>query len=165
VADSRASITEFDRWVGANNILTTFEYGKGWWDYVELIRRFSHKFEVADVRVVGHYFVHTPPPEEVLPMPAVALSGHGVMVALKWDFGARCRWPLEWTVSVRRRSPYLGPTFGLFDPAFDLRAHSAEGLSPELVFGPYRQNQAEFSCELEDEWDVATLLRFVFHEP
>jgi hypothetical protein len=32
------------------------------------------------------------------------------------------------------------------------------------VFGPYRENASEFTCELEDEWDVATLLRFVFHE-
>jgi hypothetical protein len=158
------SITDFDRWVSENNIPTTFEYGKGWWDYVELVRRFSGKFDVADVRVVGHYVVHTPPPEEALPMPAVALSGHGVMVALRLDFGKMRKWPLEWTVSVRRRSPYLGPTFGLFDPAFDLRATRVDGLSPELVFGPYHENPAEFSCELQDEWDVATLLRLVFHE-
>ncbi len=159
------SITEFDRWVGENNVPTSFEYGKGWWDYVELIRRFSHKFDVDDVRVVGHYVVHTPPPQEVLPMPAVVLFGRGVTVGLKWDFGAMCRWPLEWTVSVRRRSPYLGPTFGLFDPAFDLRAERVEGLAPDYVFGSYRKNPAELSCELEDEWDVATLLKLLFHEP
>jgi len=44
--------------------------------------------------------------------------------------------------------------FGLFDPS----------LSPGYVFGPYRGNQSEFTCELEDEWDVATLLRLIFHE-
>ncbi len=27
--------------------------------------------------------------------------------------------------------------------------------APEFVFAPYRDNQAEFSSELEDEWDVA----------
>ena len=98
-------------------------------------------------------------------MPAVALVGDGVTVALKWDFGAACRWPREWTVSVRRRSPYLGPTFGLFDPALDLRGAQVDGLGPDYVFGPYRKNPAEFTCAVEDEWDVATLLRFVFHEP
>jgi hypothetical protein len=159
------SPTQFDRWVAENNISRTFEYGRGWWDYVELIRRFACKFDISDVCVVGHYVVRTPPPEEALPMPAIALTGHGVMVALKWDFGAMRRWPLEWTVSVRRRSPYLGPTFRLFDPVFDLRTDCVEGLSPELVFGPYRENPAEFSCELQDEWDVAMLLRLVFHEP
>lgn len=97
-------------------------------------------------------------------MPAVALLGDGVTVALKWDFGADCRWPREWTVSVRRRSPYLGPTFGLFDPSVDLRDERVKGLAPDCLFGPYRKNAAEFTCELEDEWDVATLLRFVFHE-
>ena len=25
------TITEFDRWVGENNIPDAFEYGKGWW--------------------------------------------------------------------------------------------------------------------------------------
>ena len=97
-------------------------------------------------------------------MPAVALVRSDVMVALKFDFGATRRWPFEWTVSVRRRSPYLGPTFGLFDPALDLRSEPMEGLVPDFLFGPYRENAAEFTCELEDEWDVATLLRMVFHE-
>ena len=158
-------MTEFDRWVGENEIPRTFEYRKGWWDYVELVRRLSAKFDITDVRVVGHYVVHTPPPEEALPMPAVALTRDGVMVVLRWDFGVMREWPLEWTVSIRRRSPYLGPTFGLFDPSFDLRTGHLEGMSPALVFGPYRKNPAEFSCELQDEWDVATLLRLVFHEP
>ena len=45
--------TQFDRGVGENNIPSTFEYGKGWSDYVELIRRFSHKFKFEDVRVIS----------------------------------------------------------------------------------------------------------------
>ena len=157
-------VTEFDRWVGANNIPTRFEYGKGWWDYVELVRRFASKFDIEDVRVVGHYVVHTPPPEEKLPMPAVALTRRAVLVALKHDFGGLARWPKEWTVSVRRTTPYRGPILGLFDPTVDLRQLRVDGLAPDFVFAPYRDNQAEFSCELEDEWDVATLLRLVLHE-
>jgi hypothetical protein len=156
--------TEFDRWVGENNIPDAFEYGKGWWDYVELVRRFSSKFELPDVSVAGRYFVHTPPPEEKLPMPAVALTGNGILVALKWDFGAVRRWPREWTVSVRRRSPYRGPTFGLFDPSLDLRQEGVEGFVDGLLFGPHIENPAEFTCEVEDEWDVATLLRFVCYQ-
>ena len=61
-------VTAFDEWVGENNIPERFEYGKGWWDYVELVRRFASKFDVEEVRVVGHYIVHTPPPEEELPI-------------------------------------------------------------------------------------------------
>ena len=157
--------TDFDRWVAQNNIPERFEYGKGWWDYVELICRYADKVEIADVRVVGHYVVRTPPPEEELPMPAVMLAKTGVMIGLKWDFGAACRWPRQWTMSVRRRSPYLGSTFNLFDPGFDLRGERVDGFGRDLVFGPYRENAAEFSCELLDEWDVATLLRLVLYEP
>jgi hypothetical protein len=32
------------------------------------------------------------------------------------------------------------------------------------VFPAYAKNQAEFTRELDDEWDVMTLLRLVFHE-
>jgi hypothetical protein len=116
------------------------------------------------VRIVGHYVVHTPPPEEKLPMPAVALTRRDVLVALKHDFGGLARWPKEWTVSVRRTTRYRGPILGLFDPPVDLRKLRVDGLAPDFVFAPYRDNQAEFSCELDDEWDVATFLRLVLHE-
>jgi hypothetical protein len=157
-------VTDFDRWVGEHNIPPHFEYGKGWWDYVELVRRFASKFDVEDVRVVGHYIVETPPPEEMLPMPAVAMTRRGIMAALKYDFGGLARWPKEWTISVRRPAPYRGPTFGLFDPNVDLRQLRVDGLAPALVFASYRENQAEFTCEVEDEWDAAMLLRLVFSE-
>jgi hypothetical protein len=124
-----------------------------------MIRRFAFKHDAEDVIVIGHYVVRTPPPEEKLPMPAIAIIGRGVTVAMKWDFGATSRWPREWTLSIRRRSPYLGPTFGLFDPDTDLRGEANEGLGPNYVWGPYRENPAEFTCEVEDEWDVAALLR------
>ena len=157
-------VTEFDRWVSAHNISKRFRYGKGWWDYVEFVRKLSYKFGIADVRVIGQYIIETPPPEEELPMPAVALLGRGVEAALRLDFGKMRRWPLEWTASIRRRSPYRGPTFGLFDAALDLRPERLQGLTPDWLFGSYRENPAEFSCELEDEWDVATLLRLVLRE-
>ena len=155
--------TEFDRWVGENNIPERFEYAKGWWDYVELVRRFAAKFNVDDVRVVGHYIVRTPPPQEDLPMPAIALIRTRATVGLKHDFGSR-RWPNEWIVSVQRRSPYLGPTFDLFDPTHDVRGGPVDGLPPDLILPPYRESPSRFTCELQDEWDVATLLRLVFHE-
>lgn len=157
-------ITAFDRWVGENNIPEHYEYGKGWWDYVELLRGFASKFEVDEVEVIGHYTVRTPPPEENLPMPAVMLVRGRVSVALKYDFGALGRWPREWTLGVRRPTAYRGPIFGLFDPLLDLRGASLEGFSPVFVLGPHCENQAEFTCEVDDEWDVATLLRLVFFE-
>lgn len=157
-------ISEFDRWVNENNIPDTFEYSKGWWDYVELVRRLAARFGSDDVRVIGHYIIDTPPPCERLPMPAVALSLPGVTFALRFDFGA---WSLkhrelcEWVVSVDRSSPYRGPLFGIVDENADLRTSAIEGLSPNYLFGSYRQSQSRFSCLVRDEWDVAALLRIL----
>jgi hypothetical protein len=160
-------ISELDRWVSANNIPDTFEYSKGWWDYIELVRRFAARLGTTDVRVIGHYIIDTPPPCERLPMPAVAIVLPRVTFALRFDFGA---WSLkhreicEWVVSVDRRTPYIGPLFGLFDENEDLRAQAIDGLCPDYLFGTYRQSQTRFSCVVRDEWDVATLLRILSHE-
>jgi Protein of unknown function (DUF433) len=167
-ADShQLKIWEFDRWVSENKIPEKFEYSKGWWDYVELVRRLATRCDADDVRVIGHYIIDTPPPCERLPMPTVAITLPSVAFALRFDFGS---WSLkhreicEWVVSVARRSRYVGPLFGLFDDDEDLRTQTIEGLSPDYLFGSYRQNQARFSCLVRDEWDVATLLRILSHE-
>jgi hypothetical protein len=163
----RVKVSEFDRWVNDHNIPETFEFGKGWWDYVELVRRFAARLDSEDVRVIGHYVVDTPPPCERLPMPAVAISIPGVTFALRFDFGS---WSLkhaeisEWVVSVDRRAPYRGPLFGIFDENLDLRTIGVDGLAPDYLFGSYRQDSSRFSCLLRDEWDVATLLRLMAHE-
>jgi hypothetical protein len=153
--------------VSGNNIAETFEYAKGWWDYVELVRRFAYRLDTDDVRVVGDCFVDTPPPCERLPMPAVAILARGVTFALRFDFGS---WSLkhreicEWVVSVERRSRYVGPLFGLFDETEDLRLQGVDGLAPDYLFGSYRQDQARFSCLVRDEWDVAALMRILARE-
>jgi hypothetical protein len=117
------------------------------------------------VRVVGHYIVETPPPTELLPMPAVAIVTPAATFAFRYDFGT---WSLkqpvalsEWVLSVDREAPYRGPTFGLFDEARDLRPEGLDGLSPNYLFGPYRQDQAKFSCVVKDQWAVAMLLRIL----
>jgi hypothetical protein len=117
------------------------------------------------VRVVGHYIVETPPPTELLPMPAVAIVTPSATFAFRYDFGT---WSLkqpvalsEWVLSVDREAPYRGPTFGLFDEARDLRPEGLDGLSPSYLFGPYRHDQAKFSCVVKDQWAVAMLLRIL----
>jgi hypothetical protein len=168
-ADDEREITvsELDRWVNDNNIPQSFEYSKGWWDYVELVRLFACRLGTDDVRVIGHYIVDTPPPCERLPMPAVAIVTPNVTFALRFDFGS---WSLkhreicEWVLSVDRRSPYRGPLFGLIAEDHDLRAIGVDGLAPDHLFGSYRENQAKFSCLVRDEWDLATLLRMIAWE-
>jgi hypothetical protein len=157
-------VSDFDRWVGANSIPDTFEYSKGWWDYVEVVRRLASHFDTNDVRVIGHYVVETPPPCERLPMPAVAIVTPTVTFALRCDFGS---WSLkhrdicEWVLSVRRRTPYRGPLFGLVEETQDLRALQVDGLTPEYLFGSYRHDQGRFSCLVRNEWDLVTLIRIL----
>jgi hypothetical protein len=43
----------------------------------------------------------------------------------------------------------------------DLRPEGLDGLSPNYLFGPYRQDQAKFSCVVKDQWAVAMLLRIL----
>jgi hypothetical protein len=35
---------DLDRWVNDNNPDEQLRYSKGWWDYIELIRRLMYKF-------------------------------------------------------------------------------------------------------------------------
>lgn len=153
-------ISDFDIWVGGHNPASHLEYGEAWWQYVEIIRRLTHKFHATDIRVVGTYIVQTPPPEEELPMPAVAFVVNGVAFAAKWDFGRCPRWPHEWLVSVQRRDPYLGPTLRLFDERTDVR-DVADGFGPDFTFPPFAEDRRRFTCAVDDELDVATLIRML----
>ena len=108
----RPQISEFDRWVVANNPAPDLEYSKGFWDYIELIRELVFKFNGRGEHAIGTYWVRTPPPEEEVLMPAVAFEVGTVSFALKYDFGADAAWPFEWTVSVKRRVPYRGRSLG-----------------------------------------------------
>jgi hypothetical protein len=46
---------ELDRWVNDNNPDEQSQYGKGWWDYIELIRRLMYKFGAEEAHVVATY--------------------------------------------------------------------------------------------------------------
>lgn len=60
---------------------------------------------------------------------------------------------------------YLGPIFDVFDPDVDLRGEPNEGLGPDYVWGSFRKNPAQFTCEVDDAWDVAAVLRMTSFEP
>ncbi len=62
-------------------------------------------------------------------------------------------------------APYFGPIFGLFDRDVDLRGEANEGLGPDYVWGSFRENPAQFTCVVDDEWDVAAILRIMSFEP
>lgn len=157
-------VSEFDKWVSDNNPPIQLQYGKGFWDYVETVRRLAAKFEATDERAIGTYIVHTPPPEEELLMPAVAFQVGEVAFGLKYDFGSGTHWPFEWTATVKRPSPYRGPLFHLLDNDTVLSSTPIAGFGTEWTLPPYRTSQAAFTCMLTDEWDVAMLIRMMSHE-
>jgi hypothetical protein len=154
----------FDEWVHHNNPPQHLEYGKGFWDYIEILQGFVAKFEATDERLIGTYVVHTPPPTEELSMPAVAFNVCKVAFAIRYDFGSGSLWPLEWTVSLRHPAPYRGPLFGLFNASLDLSSSPIAGFGAEWTMPSYQVDQANFTCALRDEWDVATLIRIFAHE-
>jgi len=149
---------QFDHWVNDNNPPVHLQYGKGWWDYIEMLRRLASKFEIEQLEVVGTYTMRTPPPEEELQMPVVRLAAGTVELIVKYDFST---FPETWTASVKTSNAKPQPTYGLFDPAADLRGRTISGFDTGMIYGSYSENPAQFSCELEDEWDVAALIRIV----
>ena len=81
--------TDFNRWVNDNNPDERLEYRKGWWDYIEIIRRLAGKFDIKshDIQVVSTYQMKTPPPCEELLMPVLRLQTPEVQLTIKYDFG------------------------------------------------------------------------------
>ena len=49
---------QLDRWVNENNIPEAYEYGKGWWDYIEWVREFAAR-AAPDQRVKPHKISRT----------------------------------------------------------------------------------------------------------
>ena len=119
--------------------------------YGEIILRLMEKFDLGDPKVQGEYSVAG---ED---WPLLKLEVKTTELIVRYEPG---RWPNALVVSVHSSAP-IGSVFGLFDPTLDLRIDAVEGMQPSLVYGPYRDNQSQFSCELEDEWDLAMLVRIV----
>ena len=153
-------IVDFNGWVNDNNPGEYLEYRKGWWDYIETIRRLAEKFGIEDsyIQVVSTYLMNTPPPCEQLLMPVLRFNAPNTQFILKYDFGA---YPEAWTVSVQSSVDIAPMKPGLFDSGRDLRAKVISGFEREWVYGPFSENPRQFTCEVRDEWDLACLFRLV----
>lgn len=156
-------LIDFDEWVNEHGPPSASESGEAgpFWGYIEVVRRLAEKFDVQKANVAGTYAISAPSTGEKLTLPVAVLDLPHAELALRWDPGA---WPNEWTVSVERDAPFRGSLLGLFDPGRDLRAAPPAGLDRETVFPPFAESPARFTCELNDEWDVATLARLVAWE-
>ncbi len=152
---------DFNRWVNDNNPDERLEYRKGWWDYIEIVRRLAGKFDIEDrdIQVVSTYLMKTPPPCEELLMPVLRLKTPNIQFTIKYDFGV---YPEAWTVGVQSGLDTGPTTLGLFDPGRDLRAKAIAGFEKDWIYGPFSENTRQFTCDVQDEWDVACLFRLVF---
>ncbi len=43
-----ATPIDFNQWVSDHNPAEDLSYDKGWWDYIEIIRRLAAKFNIED---------------------------------------------------------------------------------------------------------------------
>ncbi len=159
----------FDQWVSDNNPPLHLEYGKGWWDYIEIVRRLADKFTIDDIAVVGTYVIETPPPEEKLTAPAIRLRTDNITFTVKYDFGkfpeahhasVYFPWP-TWLVSVSSVFPGPAKSYGLFG-VFDYSKVPVDGF--DVIYGPFSKSYcSEFTCMLEDELDLACLMRLFLY--
>jgi hypothetical protein len=122
------------------------------------MQEFKRHYGFPSARVAGVFTLKTPPPTEQLELPVVELSRPGLRVCIKEDF-TRCSYPNNWCVSIDALEPVAHVPLGLFDPEFAGDAQLLAGFPESQRFPSYSQNQNRFTCCLEEDWDVATLLR------
>lgn len=91
----------------------------------------------------------------------VKLKMKNAELIVKYDFGT---FPETWTVSTKSSTAHVGPTLGLFNRKTDVRLRTVSGFEPGWVYPPYCESQTRFSCELQDEWDLAAFIRLVLNE-
>jgi hypothetical protein len=144
-------ISHFDRWVASNNPHPKLSYGKGWWDFVEIIRRLTEKLEITDISTVGTFVLRTPPPQEELISPIVKLTTPKFNAYLKQDFGEI--WAC-WTVSIERSDSSHSSLLGTFLSDKPITERTREGFEDGWLFPPFGPHSTSFTSRLEDELDL-----------
>ena len=149
---------DFDQWVGNNNPDKGLSYGKGWWDFVEYIRRFSWLLDLnnENVEVIDTFELHTPPPQEVLISPIVRLHWDGMQVYLKEDFG-NVIGP-EWSIGIVSQNPIPDVSAFLFTDETCLRKNEPS-LMPDWVETEYEHGCKECTVRAQTELNAYAILR------
>lgn len=142
-------------WVSNNNPTSKYGWDKGWWDFVEIIHRLNSKLSPIECSVVSEYFITTPPPSESLLFPIVSIKTESCSFWLRHDFSGL--WPNQWILSVELKDPisleYLNKVM------HEINRDSYPVNEATWVFNSYSaENACKFTCEVEDEWDLYTLL-------
>lgn len=120
--------------------------------YGEWILRWMEKFDLSEPFVLGTYEI------QGRKWPLLRFNIKSSSLLVRYEPG---RWPASFIVSVDSTEA-IPSLFGLFDPTLDLRVGGAPAdMDSSCIFGPYKENHCRFSCELEDEWDLAMLIRIL----
>ena len=164
---------KFEDWVIKNHILQEKKnFSKGWWDYIDLIRKIKEKTK-AKISVFAEYEIMTPPPSEFLKLPLIKLSYTDVDIYIREDFSNGGFFD-SWLLSVSSKLEL----FGLEKHINDIKTKSEiEDLGfrntfyPKLVkdfkdsnilFEKYKDNKKRFTFTVEDEYDLLTIINIIY---
>lgn len=161
-----------NNWITENHILQEKKnYSKGWWDYIELVRKIESKTN-AKVEVFSEYEIMTPPPSEFLKLPLIKLSYSDADIYIKEDFSnggfLDC-----WMVSVISKKEVINirkhindiktkeklKEKGFLDKVYDNQIKVFK--NENLLFNGYNDNQKKFTFTVEDEYDLFTALNII----
>tara|TARA_Y100001960_G_scaffold331182_1_gene427371 strand:+ start:2004 stop:2507 length:504 start_codon:yes stop_codon:yes gene_type:complete len=161
-----------NNWITENHILQEKKnYSKGWWDYIELVRKIESKTN-AKIEVFSEYEIMTPPPSEFLKLPLIKLSYNDADIYIKEDFSnggfLDC-----WMVSVISKKEVINirkyindiktkeelKEKGFLDKVYDnqIKVFKKEN----LLFNSYNDNQKKFTFTVEDEYDLFTAINII----
>ena len=144
--------TPLHQWAVAHEPGEEMIYKNGYWDQIMFIRdRLSALFfgsykewEAHPVRVVGE---HT--------SKSIRLPVFSIMIPGKLEVRLRANFH-DYVVSVDSAAPVPDNFYDLFERSERQPLHSCEGFEPEWVFGPYANNNEQFSLRLGNEFQLYT---------
>lgn len=130
---------DFNKWVSENNPAPSANYSKGFWDYIENMRRLSHLLssampgskDVANLSVVGTISYQTPPPTETIRIPVVKLETPRFSANIVWWFSVEGFLP-SYLVAVTEYS-IKDDDFYEFESLLAYETHQNEFEHPHLT--------------------------------
>lgn len=155
----------FDQWVNDNNVDPKLAYCKGWWDYIEFIRRFGEKLN-ATVSVVDVYTIGTPPPEETLTLPFILLETEYDKFYLKEDFSYG-GFVDQWLVSYEsKRGMCIHPKVMKYLNPISEHEHMLKETDSKWIFSDYipATNNIKFSGTVDNELDLYAFMQFIIKD-
>ena len=157
----------FDEWVSNNNPSEKLSYGKGWWDYIEYIRKLGEMLDTKDINVIDTFEMETPPPSEILSMPVFEIKFTGFKVYLKEHFsfsGFHDAWVVSVVMKKKQSCELNLSSLGLINNLNKKEKVYPEfmnGFTDKIIFEDYSPELNMFSGSVNDSWDLYALLKVI----